>query len=347
MIRRVIEIVKMIREFGLKKTLEVKKSSDLAKSFLQGFVASHVIFTLFNVGFFDECKKKNVNIKLFCKKNGLDERILCSLCDYLYSLKILKRKGHIYSLDSKGRMIADMSRGFFDVWYAYHPVLYNLESIVKRKKLYGRDVVRREEYVAKGSGEIGRLLVFPLVAKIIQRYRFQKVLDLGCGNAEFLISLCKSNPNLLGYGIDISREVVVCAKSRIKKENLNSRIKIYKGDVFEIDKIANKLDIDVLTSFFMLHEFLFKGKKKIIKFFEKCKKFKGKYLIVCEYSKRPDQELRKKPTLNIEYQMIHTSTSQGLISREEWKKLFEEVGFTIVEEKYFDSCKLCVFLIRI
>lgn len=348
MIGGIIETVKMVRNLGLRKTLKLKKSSDLAKEFLQNFVASHVIFTLFNVGFFDEYREKNnVNIKLFSRKNKLDERVLRSLCNYLYSLKILRRKGSIYSLDSKGLMLVKMAQGLFDVWYGYQPVLYNLEFILKKEKEFEKGIGRREKYVGKGSGEIGKLLVFPIVAKIIKKYRIRRVLDLGCGSAEFLIGLCKSDQSLLGYGIDISPEVVAFARDRIGKENLDNRIKIYEGDVFKIDKMIDKLNVDALTSFFVLHEFLFKGKKKIIEFFKRCKKsFNGKHLIVCEYSKVPSEELRKKPFLNLDYQLIHELTNQGLLSRQEWKEIFRITNYRIIEEMYFNTAKLCIFIIK-
>jgi len=346
MIRRIVEIIKMIRYFGVKKIFETKKASDFAQSFLRGFVASHVIFTLLNVGLLDECNKRDINLRLFARRHKLNESVLYSLCDYLYSLKILKKKRGVYSLDSKGYTIVNRARGFFDVWYAYQPVLYNLESILRGEKKYGKEIIRRGKYVAKGSGEIGNLLVFPFVAKIIQKYKFRKVLDLGCGDCSFLVYSCKNNPNLLGYGIDISEEAILYAKSRIKKEKLEKRIKIYKGDIFDIDKIMEGLDIDVITSFFTLHEFLFD--KKIIRLFKKFKRFfKGKYLILCEYLRQSEEDLRKKPTLQSEYQMIHPLTSQGLASREEWEKLFWEAGFTIVKEECFESLGLCIFFLRI
>lgn len=106
----------MIRDLGVQNILKMKKASDLAKSYLQNFIASQIIFTLFNVGFFDECTKKGgFNPQSFAKKNQLDEKILCSLCDYLYLLKILNKKDGRYYLDSKGKLLVEMSRGLFDL----------------------------------------------------------------------------------------------------------------------------------------------------------------------------------------------------------------------------------------
>lgn len=105
--------------------------------------------------------------------------------------------------------------------------------------------------------------------------------------------------------------------------------------------------MDVLTSFFVLHELLFEGEDKIIEFFKKCKKlFENKYLIICEFSRQTNEELRKNPSLNLDYQLIHDLTKQGLISREEWKGIFKRVDYTLVKEKYLDFSKLCIFVIR-
>jgi len=342
-----IETIKTIGTMGLQNILKIKKSSDLAERYLQNFIASQVLFTLFNIGFLDKCVENKVNIQSFAKENQLDERVLRSLCDYLYSLKILKKIENEYSLDSIGEILVKRSRGLFDLWYAYQPVLYNLESILKKERLYGKDIVRREKYVAKGSGKVGKFLTVPLVINIIQEHNFKKILDLGCGDAEFLISLCENNANHQCIGIDISPEAVAHAKERIKKKNLEDRIKICEGDIFDLDKVTDKLDADVLTSFFVLHEFLFSGDEKIVKFFKKCKKlFEGKYLIICEFSRQTNEELRMKPSLNLDYQLIHDLTNQGLISREEWKGIFKKTGYTLIKEKYIDFSKLCIFVVR-
>ena len=43
-----------------------------------------------------------------------------------------------------------------------------------------------------------------------------KVADLGCGSADVIINLCKSDKNLKGVGIDISNDALEEAKNVFK-----------------------------------------------------------------------------------------------------------------------------------
>ena len=56
-----------------------------------------------------------------------------------------------------------------------------------------------------------------------------KVADLGCGSADVIINLCKSNEKLKGIGIDISTE----ALNEAKKSELNGLLKEFlsEGDL--------------------------------------------------------------------------------------------------------------------
>lgn len=95
----------------------------------------------------------------------------------------------------------------------------------------------------------------------------KRVLDVGCGNADFLISCC-----FLGVkeavGLDFVAEVVKDARENVKNSEFGKRIKVVQADALKIPFSDNSFD--VVTSFGLLEHFerpseLIFEKKRVLK----------------------------------------------------------------------------------
>lgn len=102
---------------------------------------------------------------------------------------------------------------------------------MRKEKAYGRDVKRRSDFVAKGSGDMEKWIYFPLAVDFINKNGFKKVLDLGCGDATFLTNLCESNDEVTGYGIDIAPEAIVM-------EERGSNRLVFKAEFISSSRIS-------------------------------------------------------------------------------------------------------------
>jgi SAM-dependent methyltransferase len=101
--------------------------------------------------------------------------------------------------------------------YGYEPLFKNLQEMLKGEKKYGRDLTRRDEFVARGSGELCEQLPYQVMGQMIEEAGFTKVLDLGCGNGQFLVHLAnRLNAQYQGFGIDQSKEAI--EEARAEKE---------------------------------------------------------------------------------------------------------------------------------
>jgi cyclopropane fatty-acyl-phospholipid synthase-like methyltransferase len=220
-----------------------------------------------------------------------------------------------------------------------------MEALLRKEKAYGKEVKRREEFVGKGSGQSAKLLPFPMAIDLIKRNGFSKVLDLGCGDAEFLISLCKGDRGFRGYGVDLSQEVVALAKRRLPKEGLADQIEIMVGDIFKLKEVREEVGMpDVATSFFVLHEFLSNGRQTVIDLLRQFREvFPGVSLITCEITQLRPEDFRKKPSLILEHHFFHDFSEQELMPREEWKRVFSASGFRLTEECRLDFSEMSIF----
>jgi SAM-dependent methyltransferase len=343
------ELLKAISVLGLRPLVKLNRANKLAwNEILSGFYTTRTLQTLFNIGFFDEIQKRgSVSIESFAAGKNLDKDILSALCDSLVALSILKKQGADVRLDVKGKLLAEVGYGWFYGAYGYEEVFHYLEALLKKEMVYGKDIIRRGDFVAVGSGEIEKLIYFPLAIDIISKGGFKKVLDFGCGDGTFLRHLCRHNTECKGYGIDISEAAIAEGQARLKRDGLEERISLSVLDVTKIEALPESLkSIDAATIFFVLHEVLFSGEESVIRLLQAYKKlFPGVPLIVFEACLPEPDEMRKKPGMAIQYLLQHRLTRQKLTSRETWKQLFKKSGFMSIEERYLKFARTSIFII--
>ena len=347
-VQSLLSQLQVMKVLGWRSVLQANRLKHLSEEIIRGFYVTRAIIALFNIGFFDELAEgQAVNLETFATQKRLDLRVLRILCDYLFSLKILKRDGKNYGLDAKGSTLVKSLSGAFHMVYAYEDIFYHLESLLTQDKKYGVDITRRSEFVAKGSGAVGKLLAFPMVQDVLSRRKFECILDLGCGDATFLIDLCERNERAQGYGLDISPEAIAAGKRNVERKNFQDRVQLFVGDIFRIEALAGRLSgVQAATSMYVLHEFLCDDNARILELLQGFRNsLPGIPLVLCEVIRHTPEELRRKPGGVLEIQLFHGLSNQRLASRAEWQALFRQAGFTDVQEDYLDFVRTAIYVV--
>jgi SAM-dependent methyltransferase len=313
---------------------------------ISGFYTTRTMQALFNIGFFDEIQKNgSVRLESFAAQRNLDVNILVSLCDSLYALRILGKTDGEYRLDDKGEILVEVARGWFNGTYGYEGVFHDLEALLKKEKEYGKDVTRRSEHVARGSGEIENWLYFPLAMEIIRQKGYRKVLDLGCGDGTFLRALCSSNPEIVACGVDIAPEAIEAGQDWNKQAGLDDRIHLFVEDVTKLDRIPDALQgVDAATTIFVLHELLYDGADSAVQLLRSFREeFPGVPLIVFEVVRATPEAMRRRPGMAIHYILQHDLTHQKPLNETEWRDLFKAAGYASVEERYLRFARSAIY----
>lgn len=345
-----IELFRTIQVVGLGNLLRLSRARRLGwEGILSGFYTTRTMQALFNVGFFDEIQAKDkVNVATFAAARKLDKRILQSLCDSLFALGILNKEGLNYSLGSQGRLLTEVARGWFDGAYGYEEVFHNLEALLRGEKEYGKNLKRRTEWVAKGSGEVEKWIYFPLAVDILSRWGSNKVLDLGCGEGTFLRYLCQRSDRVAGYGLDLAPEAIALGEEQAKQAGLADRIQFTVADISKMTEAPVSLkDIDAAITFFVLHEILFSGPDAVIRLLSSFRDlFPGVPLIVFEAIRPTPEEMRQHPGMAIQYFLQHDLSNQKPVGRGQWKEIFAKAGWKSVEERYLNFARTSIFTLR-
>lgn len=345
-----LELVKTIRVVGLRRLLTLRRAQRLAwPGMLNGFYVTRIMQTMFNVGFLDEIREKgSVEIDAFATSRNLDLPVFASLCDALFSLKILDKEGRSYRLNPRGSLLVEVARGWFDGAYGYEEIFHFLEPLLRREKSYGNEVRRRSVFIAKGSAAMESWLYFPLAIDYITRQGYRKALDLGCGEGTFLRHLCQSNPDIAAYGIDLAPDTVAAGRLAIRAVGLEDRIQLFVEDIERLDRVPDPLrSVDVATTFFVLHEIAFAGDDRVVEFLRSYRLlFPGVPLLVFEVDRPTAEEMRKRPGMAIPYLLQHDLSHQKLLPRDDWKRLFHAAGFSRVQVRSLRFARSVIFTLH-
>ena len=343
------ELVKTIRRVGLRQAWSLYRAYRLGwVEIISGFFTTRTMQALFNVGFFDAMTAKgSLSVAAFAAERNLDREILQSLCDSLYALGILRKEGDGYALERKGRLLVEEARGWFEGVYGYEGVYHELEALLRKEKVFGRDITRRSDFVARGSGQAEGWIFFPMVAEVVRRHGYRRVLDLGCGEGTFLRSLCQMDPQVHAYGVDLAPEAIAQGIETARAEGLQDRVELFVEDIAHLNRLAARVPgIDMATVFFVLHEVLYRGVDAAVDFLRAFRDaFPGVPLVVFEVLRPTPEELRKRPGMAVQYVMQHDLTHQKLVGREEWHELFRKAGFSRVEERHLGFSRTAMFTV--
>jgi SAM-dependent methyltransferase len=341
------ELLRAIGLVGLGNVVRLGRAYRLGwEEMIRGHLATTAMHALLNIGLVDEMlEKQTVDLKTFAESRNLDREQLTAVCDALTCTGLMAGKDGRYRLDSKGRLLVDVFRGWLDVSYGYAEIFQSLEPILRKQKIYGDHFYRKSDFVARGSGEMEEKLFFPLAGDIITQKGYQRVLDLGCGDGTFLRSLCRLNKDVRCFGIDLAPKAVELGNRLTREAGLEHRVSLYAGDVQDVSSMPEELkSVQAATIFFVLHEILYLGEDRLIDFLKAFRKsFPGVPLIAFEAIRPTEDQMRRRPGVAIYYFLYHSLSHQKPVSREEWRRLFKAAGWSSIEERHLWYARTSIF----
>jgi SAM-dependent methyltransferase len=346
MIRQSLQIVRLL---GLLSALRIKKRFDKALPHVRGYAVCSCLWALLEAGVLDRLLASDaVAVEDLAAEGGLDRRVLESILNYLDGLSLVRVEGgRVRALPKLRKLLAE-PRGFFELTYAYEPILARLADVLRGRVKYPHDVQRLGKYVGRGSGQLCRTLPYPVLVDMLRRRGARMVLDLGCGDLAFLLYLCETVPEVRALGIDVDGPTVAYARQVLASSPYADRIEVRQADMFRLEEVARERpDVDAVVAVDTYHEYLGEGEAKVVGLLRKLHaEFPKALLYVGEFCKQPHETLRRRPTAFLEHHLFHDLTNQTIADAPTWRRLFAEAGLAVVEEKVFDIVGHGYFVLR-
>jgi SAM-dependent methyltransferase len=245
---------------------------------------------------------------------------------YLAQRELAEERDGAYELTERGRAIVK-DKGYL-VWLqgGYGHVLAGLGDFISGKRGYGTDVERAGRWVAEGSALIGRDDVAPHATDVLGGIDFHRVVDLGCGNARFLIGAAQRF-GVTGVGVDLSPEACEDAAQMIENAGLTEKVVVRCGDAGELDAIPELAEADLVVAHFLLHEIFEHGRAALVAYLRKLGALmpKGAHMLVAEVQPASGaHDERWRP----EFTLLHAIMRQELLDADGWHEAFGAAGWS-------------------
>jgi SAM-dependent methyltransferase len=288
----------------------------------EGFALASVLASLDEAGLLAELEAGPTS----GERDGDADRLLPAALRYLAQREIAEERDGAFELTERGRAIVK-DKGYL-VWLqgGYGHVLASLGDFVTGARRYGADVERAGRWVAEGSALIGREDVAPYAAEVLATIAFSRVVDLGCGNARFLIGAAQRF-GVTGVGVDLSPEACEDAERMIGEAGLAGTVRVRCGDAGNLDAIPELAEADLAVAHFLLHEIFEHGREALVGYLRKLGTLmpRGAHMLVAEVqpaSGAPDERWRP------EFTLLHAIMRQELLDADGWHEAFSAAGWT-------------------
>ncbi|HKG39659.1 MAG TPA: class I SAM-dependent methyltransferase [Conexibacter sp.] len=245
---------------------------------------------------------------------------------YLAQRELTEERDGAFVLTEHGRAVVK-DKGYL-VWLqgGYGHVLAGLGDFISGRRRYGSDVERAGRWVAEGSALIGRDDVAPYAAEVLAGIDFERVVDLGCGNARFLIGAAQRF-GVTGVGVDLSPEACEDAAKMIADADLTGQVVVRCGDAGDLDAIPELAEADLAVAHFLLHEIFEHGREALVGYLTKLGRIMpaGAHMLVAEVQPAtgaPDERWRP------EFTLLHAIMRQELLDADGWHEAFTAAGWS-------------------
>ena len=254
------------------------------------------------------------------------DRLMPAALRYLAQRELVEERDGAFALTEHGRAVV-RDKGYL-VWLqgGYGHVLAGLGDFITGARRYGSDVERAGRWVAEGSALIGRDDVAPYAVEVLSGIGFKHVVDLGCGNARFLIGAAQRF-GVTGVGVDLSPEACEDAAAMIADADLTEKVVVRCGDAGDLDAIPELADADLAVAHFLLHEIFEHGREALVGYLTKLGGIMpaGAHMLVAEVqpaSGAPDERWRP------EFTLLHAIMRQELLDADGWHEAFTAAGWS-------------------
>lgn len=309
---------------------------------IRGYALSTMVYHMFELGVFEHLKQGPCSTKMIAHELKLDLPRLKSFVQFLVNEGIFKSDGDKVELTKEGETYET-----FEPWFTLFVGGYGQTFLEIGEKLRSGTgwAIRNTGKVGTASCGIARFDAIPLTKRLIAEIStpVSLVLDVGCGNAGYLIELCRQSPQLRAWGHEPDEDGYTAAIQAVDKARLSDRIRLSCSSAIDMLDCPYDSDPDVLITAFVLHELLAqKGVDGVKTFLNTItRRFPDIYLIIIEVDPKLESQSDLTDGLGLTYYnayfLLHAFTNQRLAPPKFWESLFIECGLNIVSKQTTES----------
>lgn len=302
---------------------------------VEAFHLSQAVNALHDLGLFAALKQPCDAAKLAARYK-LDENMLRGVLEHVAArTSLLKKNGDGRFLLTRDYDVA--ARFFLDLYVgAYGRNAVTLRQLLHKPALSASTVDRTLH--ARAFAHVDNTTLGPLT-DIVRQLGFTSLLDLGCGNGEFLLELTRHDRNFIGFGIDANPAMLKLARSRARAARAGRRVQFIEGDCTRLKKaipVVVRPEIGSITACNFVNEMFGQGSARVIQWLKDLRRmFPTRPLLILDYYGRLGQKKKQKTEKEREtllHDFAQLISGQGIPpgNVKQWNSLYREAGCQLV-----------------
>jgi len=189
-----------------------------------------------------------------------------------------------------------------------------------------------------GSGQLHARKFFPDAYRLLAGHPFRRLIDVGCGNGEFLAGLLEIRPDIEAVGVDVSEVAAAEVQARF-----GGRVPVVVADGAGVAAWADALPPGpeplVVSLWYVVHEFTAGEVDRAVRFFlDLHARFPAADVILGEIVNLPPAVMAAGHVESImpEFLLFHALSGQGVLTWEQHRQVLHQIPYRLLVEIPFD-----------
>jgi hypothetical protein len=313
---------------------------------LRGFFSTPMISSLGRLGVL-EAMRMATSFKVEDFHNVPNKKLLQDTFHYFARIGLIEDvdgQSITYRTSELGKEIFRRANSFY-VPHSYYEYMYRYHELIQQSEPGVSCEVERLENVI-GSGITHMRYFPPAISCLKRKVDFDVLVDVGCGDGQFLSTFVKDVPCKKVIGVDLSKLSTETTFNNLRRQYPGIEVSTICSDALDVKywshevlRVSGKGRV-AISMWFLLHE-ISKGRVDIlIEFFRQIHQvFPEASVVVGEVVRQSEDILFKNSdkSLMSEYLLFHEISGQGILSWHEYKEVLNNISYELLLERLFDE----------
>jgi SAM-dependent methyltransferase len=313
---------------------------------LRGFFTTPIISSLGRLGVLRTMRlTPSFTINNFPNINN--KKLLLDTFRYFVRIGLLENiddQGEAYRASDLGKEIFRRSNSFY-VPHSYHEYLYHYHEMIQNQQEDVKCEVERVENVI-GSGKTHERYFPPIISFLRRKVKCDVIVDIGCGDGQFLSNFLAVMSDRKVVGIDISRVSTEKAYNNLREKHPLLDIAMVCSDALDVTnwskEVINKAGTAniVISMWFLIHEISKGNPDNVVEFLGHIHElFPTTSIVIGDVISQPDDTLSNNNLRSImpEYLFFHEMSGQGILRWDEYQEILKNISYDLIFENLFDA----------
>jgi SAM-dependent methyltransferase len=231
--------------------------------------------------------------------------------------------------------------------HSYREYLYHFGDELQNTGAYRTYEVDRLENII-GSGRTHERYFPAAVTYLRRRAQFDVMLDVGCGDGQFLDLVLKNVPRAHAFGIDLSPVSVNTTREKLRAKYPEREIDTFCADAMDlaawapaVTRFAHGRPL-AISLWFLLHEISHRRTAPVVELLSRVHDtFPDATLVICELVQQSADLLvdYRRESIMPEYMWFHDASNQGPLTWDQYHEVLDQIPYELATERTFDDMR--------